>query len=287
MSVPAVRSRPVPEDQYITPEEQLSRLSVTAKIMDSTPLYTDIANLIAEYVGDNPFTHWHRALSRLKALPARIPPLSRNFCQTLDSPCPIYEGKKVRETHILMLILQEFRSLNHLEKNILKPYAEIHHRNENPLRFNHFDENARQEYGDAPFKPTHWVLMPKKILPGSRCESSQEQIKMIKELNAKAPITYEIISLQDVVSAFFLHQVATEERLCPIEHQLLTYTHVQESVGRFGVLVGSFFPSGLRVFANGYAFRKDIGVIVVAVDVQIAQDEASNNDSTFLKRRKL
>ncbi|MBF8263707.1 MAG: hypothetical protein HW387_1372 [Parachlamydiales bacterium] len=256
-----------PKAGWITPEQQLNRLyfSIAEKIGRLTHLNFGVARIVAEYVANDEWaTNWHTALNRLNSLPEKIPPLPANIFQILNSRCPIYgdlvkaEGKRfrtfvqVKDTHFLALILEGFGNLNRLERDILIPYGrQKYPGGENPLQFRCFWETARQEHANVPFPDTHWVLMTKDVLPGSRNKPWNEQLALVNALRQKDFVDYEIPTLQQGVAAITTDMVATGERRYPVGDKLkglvYTYTRVQETTHDWHLIVGGFAPSGVRV----------------------------------------
>jgi hypothetical protein len=293
MSVPAATSSrlaqitSVPEGQWITPKQQLDRLHtplvVRAGLLANAVvkkrneekglgrivgayerLIPGLAKIVAEYGGDDSdpkLTNWHTGLSRIHAVPARMPPLSRNIHQMLDSPCPIHKGKKVGETHFFMLIPQELGTLNQLT-NTLRAHGQD--------SFRYFWDTALQEHGDTPFGPTHWVLVTKDPIPGSRNKPYTEQVAKVAALTKnpfgeKALVNYEVPSLQDFSAAVLLYKVATGESLYQTGNEqnrnVYTYTRLQETTGGYHLVVGGFAPGGLVVCSDcGSHSYENIGV---------------------------
>lgn len=248
---------------WITPEEQLERLSasVLKAAFSKTSIIFDIRKIVASYLVDQldpSLTNWHTALRRLKALPKKHPPLPWNIHQILDSKCPVYGDQlkpdrthyKIKDTHILYLIPGEFATLHHLEENILKPYGAktCPKGDTHPFQFASF---VHKEHGDAPFLDTHWVLMTKDILPGSREKTWKDQVAIITTLKKKAFTAYDPPTLQESYAAILLHKVATGQSLFVSDRYVYTCTRVQEMVFikdvRYHLSLGGFSYSGIML----------------------------------------
>ncbi|HSX38644.1 MAG TPA: hypothetical protein VLE95_07435, partial [Chlamydiales bacterium] len=212
-----------PKAHWITPEEQLDRLHLpTARTVSAlSPPISAVAKMIAQYTGDDPVMHWYTAHSLLGMVSKEIPPLPKEINEIMDSKCPIYGDQtqadgsylKVKDTHFLALVPKEFGTLNQLQRDILKPYAEREYSDkENPLRFR-FTRAAHQAHADAAFPDTHWVLMTKDVLPESRNKSWEEQAALVRELSKESLANYQIPTLQQASVAITADMVATGERL--------------------------------------------------------------------------
>jgi hypothetical protein len=220
----------------------------TEKLIEPIPLPTAI-------------TDWYRACSLLNALPERVPPAPCRMAKILDRKCPIHSDQKQEDTHILSLIPEEFGTVNRFESDILRPYGEANYpEGENPLRFRHFWDDARQEHADVPFAPTHWVLMTKDVLPGSRSKSWDEQAALVNKLSRKALVDYEVPTLQQMFTAIATHKVATGESLYQAGNErngnVYTSTCVKETTENYHLVVGGSAPSGVFVH-NVYVYGKE------------------------------
>ncbi|HEV7736426.1 MAG TPA: hypothetical protein VGO47_03520 [Chlamydiales bacterium] len=191
---------------WIAPEMQLEkcRLSVARKVQNATGLAIDAAKLVTEYTSvDDPATYSLNALSQLNALPQAIPPLPENIHDILDEDCPISHWNKtelpikVGRSHLLVLVPQEFGSINRLIENILEPGREnIPHLEPFALTFAMFD--GQKEYGDTPFKTSHWVLVSLKFLQETK-DSWKEKKEIVDVLNKKYNVSYKIPDLQQII----------------------------------------------------------------------------------------
>ena len=74
------------------------------------------------------------------------PPLPPNIHQILQSPCPFWSGKKVEETHLLVLIPQTVNgkalTLDYLEQLIQKPLGGGH-----ATKYEHYWDTLKKEHG--------------------------------------------------------------------------------------------------------------------------------------------
>jgi hypothetical protein len=224
---------------WITPEEQLKKFAsplVVDAVSNAAGLQIEgINKLIATYAMEEA-PIWYTACKRLKVFPEKIPPLPDNI-QTLLEP--------FKDTHFLALICEEFGNLNKFESNILKPYWEKEHpKEENPLKFKYYDKTLA-EHGGKPFPATHWILMPKDVLPESRNKTWTQQVALVKALSEKSGIEYQIPNLQQVLTAIMIYKVATGISLYPP----CTRTRVIEQKETFQLEVGSYDQShGVGVF---------------------------------------
>lgn len=263
-----------PKAGWITPQELLKRLllPIAERVSDpdTTPLFLDLAKLVAEYAIDKWLTNWYTAYDRLQALPKKLPPLSvERIYKIMYSECPIYSDQvkadgefyKIKDTHLFSLVSEELGSLNRMEKDVLKPYGKLaYSKEENPLRFEFFLHLARQKYADVPFSDTHFILITMKELPESTNKAWDQQVALIDALRQKTLVDYEIPTLQQRFTAITTDMVATTGK----EHYQNIYPvmRVKEIMRGYHLVVG-FSSSGSCVHRDNNFNSARIGVAAV------------------------
>ena len=182
-----------------------------------------------------------------------VPALPKDIVEILKSHCPFHEGKRVKDTHMLVLIPETVGgtplTLNRLQELIQRPQGGGH-----PTKYSYYSEEAQREFGDQSAGSSYWALMTKDVLSKSRSKSYAEQQALLKGAY-KVPVALEI------ATGILMHHVRTGERLYSYSPSR-TYTRCQETLSDgYRVLVGSFGSSGLDVsidFDYDY-YRRDFG----------------------------
>jgi hypothetical protein len=195
--------------QWITPAAQLDQLFESVE----EEKYGDF---VKEAL--HPISEWFFAFKQLEILPEKIPPLPEKLPQILDGDCPFFKGKKVRETHVLMLIPSSFKTLKKFIDHLrtLSPKCTL------------WDE-SRALCMDLSYPVMHWVLMTKSVIPGSEHKSYRSQERVIKQINQKHFVNYEVPALIDVVTLLFLHYVGTGKKILHRPNKKdYTWTFVRE-----------------------------------------------------------
>jgi hypothetical protein len=169
------------------------------------------------------------------------PPLPPNFSDIWNGPCPICSGKKISETHILVYIPATIDG----KPFTLNKLGEIAKRffPKNGKGYKYIWSNIVHELGDKPIN-SHWVLMTKDVLPGSRNKSYAEQQKIVAALAEKSLISYEVPETLEA-AACILSQYASNIRL--FSDKPPTYTRCKEKLQGDQVVVGGFASSGLCI----------------------------------------
>jgi len=180
---------------------------------------------------------WERYLGKV----SEEPPLSLDIHQTLEAPCPFWPDKKVRETHMLMLIPQTVngKSLTptYLGELVKRP------KEGNKTQYSFFWDDEKTAYGDQGVSHSYWVLMTKDILPKTRNKRYDDQCQIIRDYSDKIAIPYEVPQFLEATTCIFLHYIRSGEPLYPP----WTFTRCQKKTQSYQVCVGAFGLDGLVV----------------------------------------
>lgn len=164
------------------------------------------------------------------------PPLPPNIEQLLNGPCPIWQGKTVRETHLLVLVPQTVNgqplTLKLLGELVQKPLQG------NATKYRSF---YLGEYKDPPAPASHWALVTRDVLPGSRSKPYAEQQKIAQGYSG-----YQVPTILDATTAILMEYVRSGTRL--YGDNPWTYTRSQEKYNKnWQLIVGGFSAAGLLV----------------------------------------
>ena len=182
------------------------------------------------------------------------PSLPANIEEILNKPCSFWPDKKVKETHLLVLIPNAINGMpftvNYLVKLIQKP------KSGHSTRYEFYSSYARKAIGDKSY-PSHWVLMTRDIITGSRGKYIRECSDMIANHRKETGIPYELPNLLEATASILMHYVKTGERLYADDPW--TYTYSQD-VGKDNLPlgVGGFAAGGLSV--GRYDYSGSLGV---------------------------
>ena len=167
------------------------------------------------------------------------PPLPKDIVEVLQGPCPYWGGKRVEETHMLVLIPKAVNgralTLNTLQDLIQNPREGGH-----ATKYSSYNDVAKKEIGDQSARSSYWALITKEVLPNSRSKTYAEQQALMKG-------PYAVPGALEIATGILLHHAQTGERLYSDSPN--TYTRCQENLSNgYRVVVGSFGSSGLNVF---------------------------------------
>jgi len=156
-----------------------------------------------------------------------------NIEKILSSNCPYWPGKKVQDTHLLILVPKGL-SLSELGELAKKANT----------KYSYFDV---REHAETKEEKSYWALITKDVIPESRCLVIKAQEKMLTS-------EYKIPKAIEVVIGAFTHYARHKEYLYMDDQEkeklvgkdAYTYTRCEELVdGKYRVVVGGFGSSGL------------------------------------------
>lgn len=176
------------------------------------------------------------------------PPLPKDIDQILKSPCPYWSGKKVEETHLLVLIPSAVNgkafTIGTLGEMIKNP------KTGHPTKYYNYDNTAVKELKDQGISSSYWALITKDVLPNSRSKTYSEQEALIKE-------SYAVPGALEIATGILMHHAETGERIYSDSPN--TYTRCQETLSDgYHVVVGSFGSSGLGLGNCYFDYRYEV-----------------------------
>jgi len=167
------------------------------------------------------------------------PPLPKNIYKILNSPCPFWKGKKVFETHMLVLVPKTIDgkplTLNKLGELVKKPknggYA---------TQYRYIWDEITKKHGDNPIDKSSWVLMTTDVIDGRAGKTRDAQLKI-----APGEKGYQAPKLLEAATCVFMKYVSIGEKLFTDNPR--TYTCCQEMSNNGKLVVGGFTSDGLFV----------------------------------------
>lgn len=183
------------------------------------------------------------------------PPLPPNIHEILSSPCPFWPQKKVHETHLLVLVPQTVNG----KPLTLKSLGELVKipRQGNATQYEYF---SLGEYTEPPAPPSHWVLMTRDVIDGSRNKNYPDQQKLVTQYAQKSGLPYQVPNVLYAAVCILMQHVQSGKRL--YANNPWTYTRCQEKWHQeWQWAVGGFSSEGLNV--NPYDGGGDLYLIGV------------------------
>jgi hypothetical protein len=182
------------------------------------------------------------------------PPLPADIDAILNSPCPFWGGKLVKDTHLLVLVPAKVNgrpfTLNLLGELIKSPKG-----GGSKTKYRHYDSDVQKELGAQSPGSSYWVLMTRDVLPDSRGKTYDAQKEMVAAHASRLRLPYEMPHVLEAATAILLHHARTGERL--YTDAPWTYTRCQEKVvnNMYPPVVGGFSSGGLDVISYVVVYR--------------------------------
>jgi hypothetical protein len=172
------------------------------------------------------------------------PPLPVHIVDTLNSACPFWLGKQVKDTHLLVLIPAivngEPFSLNLLGALIQRPQGGGY-----SIEYSYYGSAVRKQFGAQSPVRSYWVLMTRDVLEGSRRKDYASQQNLVAAHAKRTGLPYELPGALEAATAVLSHYVRSGERL--YADAPWTYTRCQDLV----VWYGGYYPADVGGFSSG------------------------------------
>jgi hypothetical protein len=204
----------------------LSSLRAAAKEGDK-----DVRLLALKTLGE---VEWKHYFDKVES----APDLPRDMATILDSACPFWPERKIKDTHLLVLIPAtvdgEPFTLNLLGELIQRPKN-----GGKETRYRYYNGTVKAQFGEESPDCSYWLLMTRDVLEGSREKVYSAQRALVARYAGGDGRPYEIPSALEAATAILMHHARTGERL--FGDRPWTYTRCQELVnGAYPVVVGGF-----------------------------------------------
>jgi hypothetical protein len=181
------------------------------------------------------------------------PDLPSDMDDILDSECPFWPGRKVRDTHLLVLIPAKVNG-QLFSLNLLRELIQHPNNGGYKTQYRYYGGGVQAQLGASSPAASYWLLMTRDVLPESRGKSCRDQQKLIAGHARRTNMPYELPKVLEAATAILTHHVRNGERL--YGDRPWTYTRCQEWVlhqsNKYPAVVGGFESSGLEVLNHDY-----------------------------------
>ena len=174
------------------------------------------------------------------------PDLPSDMATILNSPCPFWPGKQVKDTHFLVLIPATVGgvpfTLNQLGELVQRPSHGGH-----STKYSYYSDLVKAQIGEQSPPCSYWLLMTCDVLSGSPGKVYAHQKELVAGYASRGSVPYELPSVLEAATAILMHHAREGERL--FGDVPWACTRCQEMVnGSYPAVVGGFASSGLNVF---------------------------------------
>lgn len=178
--------------------------------------------------------------------PGEIPPLPRDIHEVLSSRCPFWPEKTIAETHMLILIPKTVtRFVDDGYKTVPLTLRTL-----GVLGLHQIDEKILNEKGEEEIEKSHWILMTKEPLDGSRGISYAEQAQLVEAAG------YDIPSCLDAAACILLEHLRSGNYLFSKNPEM--FIRCKDLIEDHHVVVGGFSSAGLNIHDGFFDFDEGI-----------------------------
>jgi hypothetical protein len=186
------------------------------------------------------------------------PNLPSGIDTILDGPCPFWPGKKVKNTHLLVLVPATVDGAP-FTLNLLGELIQYPKNGGYETKYRYCDDATKAQFGEKSLNCSCWLLMMRDVLVDSRNRTYADQRDLVARYATKTDPPYEVPGVLEVSTAILMHHARTGERL--LGNDPPTYTRCRELVdGEYPAVVGGFDLSGLFICDNYFYASSSYGV---------------------------
>jgi hypothetical protein len=201
----------------------------------------DVRLLILKTLGEVEWKHYFGEVEPAPDLPS-------NMTAILDSACPFWPCKRVRDTHLLVLIPAKVNgqpfSLDLLRELIQHPNNGGH-----KTKYRYYGSGVQAQLGASSLAASYWLLMTRDVLPESSSKTYVNQKQLVVAQARRTGLPYELPKALEAATAILTYHVRDGERLYSDSPRI--YTRCQEWIlhrsNEYPVIVGGFESSGLKI----------------------------------------
>ncbi|MCU0317965.1 MAG: hypothetical protein MUC61_01310, partial [Amoebophilaceae bacterium] len=141
------------------------------------------------------------------------PCLPSDMDEILEGPCPFWPGKRVRDTHLLVLIPSTVDG-KAFTLDLLGELAQNPRGGGHSTRYFLYDDEVQESLGDVYPSHSYWILQTRDVLPGTRSKSYTSQEALITAQTSRVCYPpYEMPHVLEASTAILSHYVCSGHRL--------------------------------------------------------------------------
>ena len=216
-------------------------------VQDEVPQPSEVEAELSARIDKSVWEHYFGSVGEEPALPDGIEAI-------LNSPCPFWGERQVRDTHMLVLIPSHvggkpltLDSLGELIKSPQEGYGTKYR------GYEYYAKYVRPAIGSQASGSSYWVLMTKDVLPGSRDKRYADQCALVADHANRTGLPYKVPGDLEAAVVMLLHHVRSGERLYSLNPTTYTRCRDKATYG-YPVVVGGFSSGGLGVVGNDLYF---------------------------------
>lgn len=258
-SQPSYSGPPAPHVVAHSSSSSSSSPTASSSTLSPTPVYSpQVQATPPTTIPAMPFgkSKWNRHFGDI----GTEPPLPPNIEQILDSDCIFWPGKKVRDTHLLVLVPNKVDGkafhLNSLYELAKSP------KTGSKTKYTCYSDYVKNDLGTKG-EESHWVLMTWHVIPESRDKTYDNQKALVASHASRSGIPYVLPTALEAATVIAMHYVETGKVLYTDDKLGLEYafTRCQEKVNKnqWPVTIGAVEVGGLLIGEYWTGDRSGVG----------------------------
>lgn len=182
------------------------------------------------------------------------PPLPPDIEEILGMDCPFWSGKRIRETHLLVLIPARVNgepyTLDYLEEWIQKPKG-----GGRPTKYRYYLPDQKGQQGKRSVEQSYWVLTTKDVLLETKGKSYTVQREKLGGIVRRYPrLKGEVSTVLEATTSVLMEYVKGGDMLFKD-----CYARCLEQISGYQAVVGGFSAAGLCLHDH-YGVYAHVGV---------------------------
>lgn len=177
--------------------------------------------------------------------------IPKKLTETLEAPCPFWEGKKIKDTHLLTFIPDKVNDTS-FTLNLLGSLVS-HLKKGHKTGYKYYSPPVKESIGEETLSP-HWVLMTKDIIPNTQNKNYKDQQDFVAQIRQRTQLKYELPTTLQAASTILLHYIKTGEYLFtnndPSREWVFTRSLDEVSADKWAVAIGGFSHEGIFIYRS-------------------------------------
>ena len=192
-----------------------------------------------------------------------VPHLPHDINLTLAGPCPFTPGKKVHETHVLVLVPKTVKNMPftlNAFANLVRSPRQGHKAEYWSLGAEGYQE-AQQLLGAKQPEKSYWILMTKNVLPETRRKSYTDQSECLNQYVTRTGMPYTVPTTLEAVTGILCEYVRSGNTC--YNNDPWTWTRCTDKVNRYQMVVGGSILNKFDVLPNTAGDDPGVGLAPV------------------------
>lgn len=203
-------------------------------------------NLLSQFIfGQEDWNEYIGQIANINSMPQKL-------AETLEAPCPFWEGKKIKETHLVTFIPDKVNGSS-FNLNLLGSLV-TQSKKGHKTGYKYCSSPVKESIGEESSPSSYWILMTKDIIPNTQNKNYKDQQEFVAQIRQKTQLKYELPTTLQAASSILLYYTKTGEYLFtnndPSREWVFTRSKDEVSADKWAVAIGGFSNEGLFIYRS-------------------------------------